>query len=821
MFMEKEGFKKAFQERFLELHGEDFTEGNRYQYYRTLASLVRDEISRKWNTSKNIYSQQNEKRVYYFSIEFLPGRFLLNYLHYLGIEEIVSEGLDDLAIKLEEVKEQEEDPGLGNGGLGRLASAFLDSLASLGMPGFGCGIRYRYGLFEQLIVDGEQTELPDNWLHEPCVWEYRKPEKAEKVRFGGSVTVAFQDDKSLFTHENYEVVKAIPYDIPIIGYRNNTVNNLRLWSAETDRTDFEFHTFSHGEYGWAFHEKIRAEAISQVLYPDDSSYEGKELRLKQQYFFVSAGLQSIIHQYKKEGSSMKDFHKNNAIHINDTHPALAVAELMRILIDEEGMNWAEAWSITTGSISYTNHTLLPEALERWGVELFRRLLPRIYMLVEEINTRFCGDLINNYPELREKVRDMAIISDGNIKMANLAIIGSHSVNGVARLHTEILKKRVMNNFHNFYPTKFNNKTNGISQRRWLPISNPSLSRLLTEVLGDDWINKPMKMEKLATMAEDGILQEKIAKIKQENKLSLAHYIFDKQGIKLNPDSIFDIHIKRIHMYKRQLLNVFHIIDLYNRLYENPELEIVPRTFIFGGKAAPAYFLAKRVIKLINSLAQTINHDRVIREKIKVVFLENYNVSLAELAFPAADVSEQISTASKEASGTGNMKFMMNGAVTIGTLDGANVEIREKVGADNFIAFGLSADEVLDYYTNGDYKAWDIYNTDERVHKICNQLVNGVFDQMNYPSIYDHLLHHNDDFFVLRDFATYVNAQNNLQQKFRDRKEWIRMCINNIAYSGSFSSDRTIREYAEEIWGIKPIKEEDKQVLLPRQLKLQD
>lgn len=814
MLLEKESFKSAFRDRFLEIYGKDFTEGNPNQYYQTLASLVRDEISRRWHATQCAQPKKNNKKAYYFSIEFLPGRFLLTYLEYLGVKKIAEDGLADFYIKLDEIKEQEEDPGLGNGGLGRLASSFLDSLASLGMPGFGCGIRYRYGLFEQAVVNGEQTERPDNWLQNSCPWEYRRAEETEKVKFGGTVNIEIKQGRTVFLHENFDLVRAVPYDIPIIGYRNDTVNTMRLWSSETQDIDFEFHTFSRGEYGQAFHKKIRAESISQVLYPDDSSYEGKELRLKQQYFFVSAGMQSIIRQYKKDGGRMTDFHNNIAIHINDTHPALAVAELMRILIDEEGMEWYDAWQITTHTISYTNHTLLPEALEKWGVDLFRNLLPRIYMIVEEINKRFCAEIIDSDLGLREKVRDMAVISDGSIKMAHLAIVGSHSVNGVARLHTEILKSRIMNNYNDFYPKKFNNKTNGISQRRWLLIANPPLSKFMTDTLGEGWIENPIKMGELANFADDRTIQEKIAQIKKYNKIRLGNYIYDKQGIKVDPDSIFDIHIKRIHMYKRQLLNVFHIIDLYNRLYENPQLDIVPRTFIFGGKAAPAYYLAKRVIKLINSVAQIINHDRVIREKIKVVFLENYNVSLAEVAFPAADVSEQISTASKEASGTGNMKFMMNGAVTIGTLDGANIEIREKVGEDNFITFGLTAEKVLNYYKDGNYNAWDFYNQDNRIKTICDQLIKGAFTQADFSAIYEHLLRYNDEFFVLHDFASYVNAHNRLEKKFKDEKNWIKMCINNIAYSGSFSSDRTISEYAEDIWGIKPLDQESK-VLLPR------
>lgn len=813
MPLNKESFRIAFQDRFLATYGKDFSKGSPNQYYRTLASLVRDEISRRWHAAQGNFPQKNIKKAYYFSIEFLPGRFLLTNLEYLGIKELVEEALADLAINLDEIKDEEEDPGLGNGGLGRLASSLLDSLASLGLPGYGCGIRYQYGLFEQAVVQGEQTERPDNWLQNGYAWEYRKPEEAERVKFGGCVNIEVRQGRTFFLQENYETVRAVPYDIPIAGYRNNIINTMRLWSSETHDIDFEFHTFSKGDYGRAFHEKIRAESISQVLYPDDSSNEGKELRLKQQYFFVSAGLQSIIRQYKKENGKIKEFHNYTAVHINDTHPALAVAELMRILLDEEDMDWNEAWQITTRTISYTNHTLLPEALEKWGIDLFKRLLPRIYMIVEEINKRFCAELIDSSADLREKVRQMAVISDGSIKMANLAIVGSHSVNGVAKLHSDILKNRIMKDYNFFFPGKFNNKTNGISQRRWLLVANPRLSKLLSEIVGEGWIEQPSQMAKLASLDRDALVQEQIAQIKKDNKLRLVKYIYEKQGIKVDPESVFDIHIKRIHMYKRQLLNILHIMDLANRLHENPQLDIMPRTFIFAGKAAPAYYLAKRVIKLINCVAQTINRDTDIRGKIKVVFLENYNVSVAEQVFPAADVSEQISTASKEASGTGNMKLMMNGAVTLGTLDGANIEIREKVGEDNFFSFGLTAEEVLNYYANGGYNAWDIYAKDRRIKLVCDQLINGTFSSADFSAIYEHLLRYNDEFFVLHDFSSYAEAQTRLEQKFSEQRKWLKMCINNIAYSGAFSSDRTIREYAEDIWEIKPLEHKDR-VLLP-------
>lgn len=800
---ELENFKNAFIQRFLAIYGKEYTEGSSREHYKTLALLARDEISRKWRQACRQEGREKPKEVWYFSIEFLTGRFLMNNLHYLGWKETAETGLKELGLKLEEIKEAEEDPGLGNGGLGRLASSFLDSLACLGLSGFGCGIRYRYGLFEQTIINGEQAERPDNWLSDGCVWEYRRPEEAETVKFGGFVRIDNSDGRIKFIHENYDVIRAVPYDIPILGYQNDTVNFLRLWSAESDKIDFEFHTFSRGEYAWAFHEKIRKEAVSQVLYPDDSTTDGKLLRLRQQYFFVSAGLQSILRRLKKTGRSLTELPRHLAVHINDTHPALGVAELMRILLDEEGLGWDEAWNLTVQTVSYTNHTLLPEALEKWPVDLFRELLPRIYMIVEEINNRFCLDILNSEARFRKNLREMAVIADGTVKMANLAIVGSHSVNGVAQLHTEIMKKRVMNNFNEYYPRKFNNKTNGISQRRWLLIANPALSSLLHETVGPGWIEDPARLEKLADFAEDAAVQERIARIKQQNKEKLTAFIYESQGLRINPESIFDIHIKRIHMYKRQLLNAFHIMALYNRLRQNPTMDLIPRTFIFGGKAAPAYYLAKQVIKLLNTLAYTINNDKKIRGKIKVIFLPNYNVSLAERLFPAADVSEQISTASKEASGTGNMKFVMNGAVTIGTLDGANVEIREKVGADNFILFGLSAEEVLDYHVNGGYNAWEYYQQDARIKTICDQLNHGWYNQTAFPALCNHLLANNDEFFVLRDFDSYVQAQKLLEKKFREPKIWRSMCICNIAHSGSFSSDRSIREYAREIWELQP------------------
>ena len=798
---EKEILQERIKTRFAHLYAKRWEEGTGPEKYNALASLVRDKISEKWLFSDEVYRGKSPKKVFYFSMEFLTGRFLMLNLINLGLREIAAEAVAELGIDLAELADYEQDPGLGNGGLGRLAAAFIDSLAALGMAACGMGIRYHYGFFEQKFVNANQEELPDNWLNHGCVWEYRKPELAETVKLGGHVRVKNDDGRMAFVHENYEVLRAIPYDIPVTGYRNDTVNSLRLWSAETDGNDFEYHTFSRGEYAKAFEKKINAESVSQVLYPDDSSYEGKRLRLKQQYFFVSAGLQNIIREYKRAGGDIHALSSKAAIHINDTHPALAVPELMRILMDEEGLGWDEAWEITRNTISYTNHTILPEALEKWPLSLFRELLPRIFLIVEEINTRFCRDFMESHPGKQEKIRPMAIIGDGFVRMANLSVIGSHSVNGVAKLHTEILKRRVMENFSDLYPGKFNNKTNGITHRRWTLLANPRLAELLTAVIGPEWIDQPMEeLKRLTAWSQDAAFQERIASVKLGNKQRLAAFIRKKYGIMVDPASIFDIHIKRIHGYKRQLLNILHIMYLYNQAREKT-WEMYPRTFIFGGKAAPAYYLAKRTIKLINSVAEVINHDDSIKGRIKVVFLENYNVSLAELAFPAADVSEQISTASKEASGTGNMKFMLNGAVTLGTLDGANIEMREQVGAENFIAFGITAEEVLNYYQYGGYRSWDVYERDPRVKKVCEQLINGFLpEHSEFQGLYDHLLHHNDEFFVLKDFASYADAQQRIEGLYRDREKWAEMCIKNIAGAGIFSCDRTVREYAREIWG---------------------
>ena len=806
MFTNKAEFNYAFINKLQTMCGKSLDEAGLGDQYIALASLVRDCISHNWIQTNKQYRDQGEKQVYYFSIEFLMGKLLDCNLINTGLRQVCAEGLDDLGIDLEAVLAQEPDAGLGNGGLGRLAACFLDSMAALGLPGHGCGIRYRYGLFEQKIVNHHQVELPDNWLRDGYIWEFRKADKSVEVRFGGTVYCRRKENGRLvFTQEDYESVKAVPYDIPVIGYGNHTVNTLRLWNAEPMQADFDLSSFNHGDYLKAVQYKQAVERICKILYPDDSFYEGRLLRLKQQYFFVSAGLQSILRRFKRRAFSIHALPSKVAVHINDTHPALAVPELMRLLLDEEGLGWEAAWQITTETISYTNHTIMPEALEKWPVEMFRTLLPRIYMIVEEINRRFCEKVWNRYADW-DKVREMSIILDEQVHMARLAVVGSYSVNGVAQIHSEILRKHVMSCFYNFSPHKFNNKTNGITHRRWLLKANPELAELISGAISPGWIANPQELSNLMRYAADSAFQDRLAKIKRGRKARLADFIAGKYGIEINIDSIFDIQIKRIHAYKRQILNTFHIMDLYHRLKENPDLPITPRTFIFAGKAAPGYYIAKQTIKLINILAELINSDKAIQDKLKVVFLENYSVSLGELLFPAADVSEQISTASKEASGTGNMKFMMNGAITIGTLDGANVEIREAVGEDNIVIFGLRAEQVLDYYNYGGYSAWDVYNGDSRVRTVLEQLINGFFPQEReeFRPLYDYLLLNNDEFFVLKDFSDYAAAQVQLEEKYNEQRQWWKMSITNIARSGNFSSDRTIHEYAQGIWGIKPV-----------------
>lgn len=800
--IDKNSFKRDYNNKFVQLHGKELKEGNNQQKYEALGSLVRDYVISTWMDTNNRYNQTGEKQVYYFSMEFLLGRLLGDFLLNLGIRDICREALSELDIDLEEIENLEHDQGLGNGGLGRLAACFLDSMASLNIAGHGCGIRYKYGFFEQKIVDCQQVEASDNWLREGNVWEIKKQDKAEIVKFGGSIISDYVNGKLTFTHVNYEPVLAVPYDTPIVGYENEVVNTLRLWSAEPVSNEFDFSSFSRGDFLKAISYKNSVEAISLVLYPEDSFYEGKMLRLKQQYFFVSAGIQSIVRHYKKHKGDIKLLDEKIAIHINDTHPTLAIPELMRILLDEEGLSWENAWRITQNTISYTNHTILAEALEKWPVDMFKNLLPRIYMIIEEINRRYCEELWNKYLGQWDKISRMAIIGDGYVRMANLAIVGSHSVNGVAKLHTEILKKREMSDFYYLYPSKFNNKTNGITHRRWLIRSNPKLTKLLVDTIGDSFIKHPTDLENFKNYLDDPGVLEKLGQIKKDNKERLAQEIYKSNGIVIDTNSIFDVQIKRIHAYKRQTLNCLRIMDLYNKLIENPNLDIIPRTFIFAGKAAPGYYLAKNIIELICRVAETVNNDPRVNDKIKVVMLENYQVSLAEKIIPATDLSEQISTTTKEASGTSNMKFMMNGAITIATLDGANIEIKDEVGEDNIVIFGLNAEEVLNYHKQGGYSSWDVCNNDPRLQRVTNDLINGKYcsDKDRFRTIYENLLTYNDEFFVLKDFDAYLAAQDKVNKLYMNKEKWQRMCGVNIAHSGIFSSDRTIQEYATGIWG---------------------
>ena len=802
LMFDKKTFMEAYENKYKDLHGGEIEEGNNQQKYEALGSLIRDHVVRLWMNTNKKYNKTGEKQIYYFSMEFLLGRLLGDVLLNLGIMDVCKEALSELNINLEDLEKLEQDQGLGNGGLGRLAACFLDSMASLNIAGHGCGIRYKYGFFEQKIINGKQVEVSDNWLREGNVWERRKQDKAEIVKFGGEVLMEKTENKLVFKHINYEPVLAVPYDTPIVGYKNDVANTLRLWSAETVSNEFDYSSFSRGDYLKAIEYKNSVEAISQVLYPDDSFYEGKILRLKQQYFFVSAGIQRIIRHYKKHGGDVKQFDEKVSIHINDTHPTLAIPELMRILLDEEGLAWEEAWRITTNTISYTNHTILSEALERWSVQMFKKLLPRIYMIVEEINERYCIELWNKYAGQWDKISRMSIIADGQVRMANLAVVGSYSVNGVAKLHTEILKKEAMSDLYYLYPNKFNNKTNGITHRRWLLKCNPLLTSLIRETIGDTFINHPTDLIYFEKHACDKNIQEKLFEIKNKNKEKLVKKIYESKDIIIDKESIFDVQIKRIHAYKRQTLNCLRIMDLYNRLCENPNLQITPRTFIFAGKAAPGYYLAKSIIELINCIANKINNDQRVNKIIKVVFIDNYRVSLAEDIIPATDLSEQISTTTKEASGTSNMKFMMNGAVTIATLDGANIEIRDEVSKDNIIIFGMTAREVMEYMSNGGYSSLDIYNKDERIRNVIMDLVNGKYcsDKERFRNIFDSLTLYNDEFFVVKDFNSYINAQERVNKLYKDKYKWQEICGINIAHSGVFSSDRTIQQYVTGIWG---------------------
>ncbi len=802
MFNDKEQFKRNFIQTFRHLHGRDLNGATAENIYQVLGTMVRHEAASHWITTNRSYRGSGAKEVYYFSMEFLLGRLLENNLLNLGRLNLCREGLAELDLNLDQALAAEPDAGLGNGGLGRLAACFLDSLASLGLPGHGCGIRYRYGLFEQVIAGGAQVEIPEDWLRGGSVWETRRPDEAVEVRFGGAVKAEESGGRFRFHHEGYESVLAVPYDLPVIGYQNHRVNTLRLWSAEPVLVDLKRGCCDDACYRSIVDYKHRLEKISELLYPDDSSREGKVLRLRQQYFLVSAGLQSICRAFKKRYGSLSDFHERVAVHINDTHPVLAIPELMRILIDDEGMGWAEAWKITEQTVSYTNHTTLSEALERWPVDIFAPLFPRIYQIVEEIDRRFRNELPHLSPELGCKEPGLAIINDNQVKMAHLAVVGSHSINGVSRLHSEILKEREMKDFYELYPAKFNNKTNGISHRRWLLQANPLLAALVTETIGPGWIGRPQNLSQLLDYAGDGSFRERLFQVKQQNKAALAEIIKERSGWEVDPCSIFDVQVKRIHAYKRQLLNALQILHLYNRLLEEPGLEITPRTFIFGGKAFPNYDLAKRIVKLINTLARVINGDPRVKDRLKVVFLENYSVSLAEKIIPAADVSEQISTAGKEASGTGNMKFMLNGALTIGTMDGANVEIEAAVGRENIFIFGLGAAEAARCHREG-YRAAEFCSREPGIKRVVDQLLSGLLPESReeFAPVYDSLITLNDEYLVLKDLPDYARAQELLGETYRDRNRWLEMSINNIARAGQFSSDQTIARYAAEIWGM--------------------
>ncbi|RSK28288.1 glycogen/starch/alpha-glucan phosphorylase [Bacillus sp. HMF5848] len=794
MFSNKEVFKIAFLKRLEMLYGKSFEDSSTRDHYYTLGNMVREYISSSWIKTNEMYRTTQTKQVYYLSIEFMLGRLLVNNLLNLGIRDTVEVGLKELGINIHDIEEIEADAGLGNGGLGRLAACFLDSLASLNLPGHGFGIRYKHGLFDQKIIDGFQVEYPEQWLRHGNVWEVRKPDAAVEVRFGGKVEVVEKEGRFIFRHVDCQTITAVPYDMPVVGYDTSTVNTLRLWSAEPSPYPPGIDVLEY---------KRQTEAVSEFLYPDDTNDDGKILRLKQQYFLVCASLQNIVSSHRKQHGHLRNLHEKVAIHINDTHPVLAIPELMRILLDEEGMTWDEAWKITTQTISYTNHTTLSEALEKWPIYLFKPLLPRIYMIVEEINERFCKLLWERYPGDWDRIEHMAIIAHDMIKMAHLAIVGSHSTNGVAKIHTEILKHREFVNFYTMFPERFNSKTNGITHRRWLIKSNPELTNLLLNTIGDKWIKDPAKLDELMPHTTDGAFLEQLSNVKHTRKQILAKHIKNKTGIDIDSNSIFDVQVKRLHAYKRQLLNVLHIMYLYNRLKEESNFTIHPRTFIFGAKASPGYYYAKKVIKLINELADKVNNDKQTKDYLKVIFIENYRVSLAEDIFPAADVSEQISTASKEASGTGNMKFMMNGALTVGTMDGANVEIKELVGEDNIFTFGLSADEVMNLYATGGYSSMEYYHHDVRIRQLCEQLVNNFFPDIGnlFEPIYDSLLVQNDHYFVLKDFAAYVEAQERVNAAYINQPQWLKMSTVNIAKSGFFSSDRTINEYASDIWKI--------------------
>ena len=811
---EKKAFKKDVEQNVKQLFRKTVDEASQQELYQAVSYVVKDAIIDDWIATQKQYEKDDPKIVYYMSMEFLLGRALGNNLINMTAYKEVKEALEEMGLNLNELEDQEPDPALGNGGLGRLAACFLDSLASLGYAAYGCGIRYRYGMFKQKIKDGYQEERPDNWLKNGNPFELRRPEYAKEVRFGGNIRVEY-DDKTgdiRFKQENYESVLAVPYDYPIVGYDNHIVNTLRIWDAEPI-VDFQLDSFDRGDYHKAVEQQNLAKTIVEVLYPNDNHYAGKELRLKQQYFFVSASLQAALTKYKKHHDDIHKLPEKMTIQMNDTHPTVAVAELMRLLLDEEGLGWDEAWEITSKTCAYTNHTIMSEALEKWPIDLFSRLLPRVYQIIQEIDRRFVAQIREMYPGNEEKVAKMQILRDGQVKMAHLAIVAGYSVNGVARLHTEILKKQELHDFYEMMPQKFNNKTNGITQRRFLMHGNPLLADWVTDKLGTkDWITDLSLMSGLKKWVDDEEALKEFMSIKYENKVRLAKYIKEHNGIEVDPRSIFDVQVKRLHEYKRQLLNILHVMYLYNEIKEHPEISFYPRTFIFGAKASAGYIRAKQIIKLINSVADVVNNDRSINGKLKVVFIEDYRVSNAEIIFAAADVSEQISTASKEASGTGNMKFMLNGAPTLGTMDGANVEIVEEVGAENAFIFGLSSDEVINYENNGGYNPMDIYNSDADIRRVVNQLVDGTYSQGDkemYRDLYNSLLTAQggskaDTYFILKDFRSYADTQKKVEEAYRDKDRWAKMALLNTASCGKFSSDRTIQEYVDDIWHLDKV-----------------
>ena len=810
----KETFKNSVRENVKMLYRKNLEEASQQEIYQAVCYAVKDVIIDNWLKTQKAMDEQDPKILYYMSMEFLMGRALGNNLINLTAYKQVQEALEEMGLNLNLLEDQERDPALGNGGLGRLAACFLDSLATLGYPAYGCGIRYKYGMFKQQIRDGYQVEVPDNWLKNGYPFELKRPEYAKEVKFGGYVAQEYDEatGRVNFVQKDYQSVNAIPYDMPIAGYDNDVVNTLTIWDAEAIQ-DFSLDSFDKGDYHKAVEQENLAKTIVEVLYPNDNHYEGKELRLKQQYFFISASVQRAVAKYKKHHDDITKLYEKVTFQLNDTHPTVAVPELMRILMDVEGLGWDEAWEITTKTCAYTNHTIMAEALEKWPVDLFSRLLPRIYQIVEEINRRFLIQVREQYPGDEEKIRQMAVIYDGQVHMARLAIVGGYSVNGVAQLHTEILKKQTLKDFYEMTPEKFNNKTNGITQRRFLLHGNPLLADWVTEYAGDGWITDLPKIEKIAKLADDTQAQKEFMEIKYKNKVRLAKYIKEHNGIDVDPNSIFDVQVKRLHEYKRQFMNILHIMYLYDRLKKNPDMPFYPRTFIFGAKASAGYERAKAIIKLINSVGDVVNNDPTIKGKIKVVFIEDYRVSNAELIFAAADVSEQISTASKEASGTGNMKFMLNGALTLGTMDGANVEIVEEVGQENAFIFGLSADEVINYENNGGYHPYEIYQNDKDIHEVLDQLVDGTYangDPELYKDLYQSLLFGDtgsqaDMYFILKDFRSYAEAQKKVEEAYRDTKGWAKMAMTNTAGCGKFSSDRTIQEYVDDIWHLDKIR----------------